>query len=63
MALQAAGGDENIFKITEKTPDLLAPTFLNKSKLKSVSNSCCFIKYVIASDELPTKKSVKNNNY
>ena len=29
MALQAAGGDENIFKITEKTPDLLAPTFLS----------------------------------
>ena len=37
--------------------------FLNKSKLNSVSNSCCYIKYVIASDELPIKKSVKNHNY
>ena len=61
MALQAAGGDENIFKITESTPDLLAPT--NRSKFRNVDNSCCYIKYVLATDELPAKKSIKNNNY
>ena len=63
MALQAAGGDENIFKITENTPDLLAPTFVNKTKLRNVDNLCCYIKYVMVDDELPSKKSVKNNNY
>ena len=33
MSLQAAGGltNENVFKITENTPDLLAPTFVNKN--------------------------------
>ena len=57
MALQAAGGltDENIFKVTENTPNLLAPTFLNKTKLRNVDNLCCYIKYVMVDDELPAK--------
>ena len=39
MALQAAGGltNDNVFKITENTPDLLASTFVNKTKLRNVA--------------------------
>ena len=38
MALQAAGGltDENVFKITENTPDLLAPIFVKRTKLRTL---------------------------
>ena len=65
MSLQAAGGlhNEHMFKITETTPDLLAPTFVHKNNLVSANNTCCYIKYVMVNDEIPTKTSLKNRNY
>ena len=65
MSLQAKGGLDNqsSFKITESTPDLLAPTFVHKNKTVNVDNTCCYIKYVMVDDEVPSKKSLKNNNY
>ena len=65
MTLHAAGGLDNqsSFKITESTPDLLAPTFVHKNKSVNVNNTCCYIKYVMVDDEFPSKKSLKNRNY
>ena len=64
LSLQAAGGlqHEQIFKITENTPDLLAPAFVHRNQVK-VTNTCCYIKYVMANDKIPTKTSPKNPNY
>ena len=65
MSLQAAGGlnNETLFKITENTPYILAPTFVNKNKLVNANNMCCNIKYVMVNDEFPSRQSLKNNNY
>ena len=65
MTLHAAGGLDNqsSFKITESTPDLLAPTFVHKNKSVNANNTCCYIKYVMVDDEFPSKKSLKNHNY
>ena len=65
MSLQATGGlnNEHMFKITENTPDLLAPTFVHKNKLVNADNMCCYIKYVMVNDEFPSKQSLKNHNY
>ena len=64
LSLQASGGlhNEQIFKITESTPDLLAPAFVHKKQVNA-NNTCCYIKYVMANDEIPTKTSPKNPNY
>ena len=61
LSLQAAGGlhNEQIFKITENTPDLLAPAFVHRKQVNA-NNTCCYIKYVMANDEIPTKTSPKN---
>ena len=65
MSLQAAGGlnNETMFKITENTPDILAPTFVHKDKSINASNMCCNIKYVMVNDEFLSRQSPKNNNY
>ena len=56
LSLQASGGlhNEQIFKITESTPDLLAPAFVHKKQVNA-NNTCCYIKYVMANDKIPTK--------
>ena len=55
MALQAAGGfdNETTFKITEQTPDILAPNFVHKNKLMSASNLCCNIRYIMVGNDYP----------
>ena len=64
LALQASEGlhNEQIFKITESTPDLLAPVFVHKKQVNA-NKTCCYIKYVMANDKIPTKTSRKNPNY
>ena len=44
LSLQASGGlhNEQVFKITENTPDLLAPTVVHKKPV-NVNNTCCYI--------------------
>ena len=61
MSLQAAGGldNETMFKITEQTPDILAPKFVHNNKSVNASNLCCNIKYVMVNSKFPSRQSPK----
>ena len=65
MSLQGSGelNNDRTFEVTEKMPDLLAPSCTNVNNSVSATNFCCNIWFVMTGNDYQSKISAKNGNF